>query len=62
MKQCNLPLTGRGVVDLVITDLAVFQFEASTLYLRELAPGILVDEIRAKTEAAFEVARGLKAA
>jgi 3-oxoacid CoA-transferase subunit B len=62
VKQCNLPLTGRGVVDLVITDLAVFQFEASTLYLRELAPGILVDEIRAKTEAAFEVARDLKAA
>jgi 3-oxoacid CoA-transferase B subunit len=62
VKTCNLPLTGLGVVDLIITDLAVFHFDAGKLYLSELADGITVDEIRAKTEAAFDVATSLKAA
>ena len=62
VKQCNLPLTGLGVVDMVITDLAVFHIEAGKLILSELAPGVTVDEIRSKTEAAFEVGRTLKAA
>jgi 3-oxoacid CoA-transferase subunit B len=62
VKNCSLPLTGRGVVDLVITDLAVFHFDAGKCYLSELAAGVTVDEIRAKTEAAFDVARDLNAA
>ncbi|MBN8544181.1 MAG: CoA transferase subunit B [Alphaproteobacteria bacterium] len=62
VKACNLPLTGLGVVDMVITDLAVFHIEAGKLILSELAPGITVDEIRSKTEASFEVGRTLKAA
>ncbi|MFO0110175.1 MAG: CoA transferase subunit B [Alphaproteobacteria bacterium] len=62
VKACNLPLTGLGVVDLIITDLAVFHFDAGKLYLSELAGGVTVDEIRAKTEAAFDVAASLKAA
>jgi 3-oxoacid CoA-transferase B subunit len=63
LKACNLPLTGKGVVDLLITDLAVFRIDAkSGAELIELAPGITVDEIKAKTEAPFRVAGALKAA
>ncbi|MFN8929321.1 MAG: CoA transferase subunit B [Alphaproteobacteria bacterium] len=61
VKNCNLPLTGRAVVDLIITDLAVFHFDAGKLYLSEMAGGMTVDEIRNKTEAAFDVARDLNA-
>ena len=55
LKRCTLPLTGAGVVDLVITDLAVFAVDkaAATLRLLELAAGVTLDEVRAKTEAAF---------
>jgi 3-oxoacid CoA-transferase subunit B/3-oxoadipate CoA-transferase beta subunit len=55
LKRCNLPLTGAGVVDLVITDLAVFAVDkaAETLKLLELADGVSLDEVKAKTEAAF---------
>lgn len=62
VKACNLPLTGVGVVDMVITELAVFHIENGKMILSELAPGITVDEIRAKTEAKFEAATTLKAA
>ncbi|MFN7402498.1 MAG: CoA transferase subunit B [Alphaproteobacteria bacterium] len=62
VKNCTLPLTGRAVVDLIITDLAVFHFDAGKLYLSEMAGGVTVDEIRNKTEAAFDIARDLNAA
>ena len=57
VKACTLPLTGQKVVDLVITELGVFDVARgkSPLALLELAPGVTVDEVRAKTEAAFEV-------
>ena len=57
LKACSLPLTGQGVVDLVITDLGVFDVSRGKkpLTLLELAPGVTLDEVRAKTEAAFEV-------
>jgi len=60
LKACNLPLTGAGVVDLLITDLGVFDVARgkAPLKLIELAPGVSVDELRAKTEAEFEVALG----
>ena len=61
LKQCNLPLTGSAVVDLIITDLAVFTVNrhgGGGLTLIEHAPGVTVDEIRTKTEAGFEVALG----
>ena len=57
MHKCTLPLTGAGVVDLVVTDLAVFEIDkkgGKGARLIELAPGVTVDEIRAKTEASFE--------
>jgi 3-oxoacid CoA-transferase subunit B len=56
LKRCNLPLTGSRVVDLVITDLGVFEIDklgGKGMRLVERAPGVTVDEIRAKTEAAF---------
>ena len=57
LKQCTLPLTGAGVVDLLITDLAVFEIDrkGGGVTLTELAPGVSVDEVRAKTEADFAV-------
>ncbi|MBV9550227.1 MAG: CoA transferase subunit B [Alphaproteobacteria bacterium] len=55
LKSCSLPLTGKDCVDMVITDLAVFTLERgkSGLTLIELAPGVTLDEVRAKTEAGF---------
>ncbi|MBY3418338.1 CoA transferase subunit B [Rhizobium laguerreae] len=56
--SCTLPLTGSRVVDLIITDLAVFRVSRSglpLLQLIELAPGVAIDEILAKTEAEFEI-------
>ncbi|MGE5565735.1 MAG: 3-oxoacid CoA-transferase subunit B [Parcubacteria group bacterium] len=56
VKRCSLPLTGAGVVDLLITDLGVFEVNRGKgVVLTEVAPGVSVDEIKARTEAAFEV-------
>jgi len=57
VRACTLPLTGQRVVDLVITELGVFDVNRgkSPLRLIELAPGVSLDEVTAKTEAAFEV-------
>ena len=54
VKRCSLPLTGAGVVDLLITDLGVFELSGGKVRLTELASGVTLDEVRAKTEAAFE--------
>jgi 3-oxoacid CoA-transferase subunit B len=53
LKECDLPLTGAGVVDMVITDLGVFEVGEDGLHLRELAPGIDVDEVRERSDAEF---------
>lgn len=62
VKECSLPMTGLGVVDLIITDLGVFEIIPSGMQLIELADGITVEEITAKTEAPFTVALAKKAA
>ncbi len=55
LKECQLPLTGKGVVDLIITDLCVFEVGEKGLTLVEVAEGCTVEEIREKTEASFRL-------
>src|SRR5690606_942959 len=57
LKECSLPCTGTEVVDMVITNLGVFNVaRGKGMTLVELAPGVSVDEVKEKTEAAFDVA------
>jgi 3-oxoacid CoA-transferase subunit B len=59
LKRCTLPLTGAGVVDMVITDLGVFVIENEGMTLIETAPDVTIDEIRAKTDGSFSVGQGV---
>ena len=61
LHACSLPLTGKGVVDRIITDLGVFDVTADGLELIELAPDVTLDEIARKTEAKYRVAEALAA-
>lgn len=56
VPRCTLPLTARGVVDTIITELAVFRFINGELTLTELLQGATLEEVRAKTSAAFREA------
>jgi len=55
LKECTLPLTGKQCVDMIVSDLCVFTLERGKrgLTLVELAPGVTLDEVRAKTQAGF---------
>ena len=55
LKSCTLPLTGSRCIDLVITDLCVFEIDRKqgAMRLLELAPGVSLDDVKAKTEASF---------
>jgi 3-oxoacid CoA-transferase subunit B len=55
LRECSLPLTGRGVVHRVITDLAVLDVTPDGLVLRELAPGVTAREVQEKTEPTIRV-------
>jgi 3-oxoacid CoA-transferase subunit B len=55
LKKCTLPLTGKKVVDLIITDLAVMEVTPQGLKLRETAPGVTVEEVLKSTEAELQV-------
>lgn len=61
IPQCTLPLTGKRVVDMIITELCVMVMDPKTRRFRltELAPGVGVDEVKAKTSAAFDIAPDL---
>jgi len=60
IPDCTLPLTGAGVVDMIVTNLAVFQRpdKASPFRLIELAPGVSVEDVATQTTAQYEVALG----
>ena len=60
-KECTLPLTGRQVVDRLITDLAVFDFTPNGMVLVETQGNVTVEEVREKTEAPFSVVSELEA-
>jgi 3-oxoacid CoA-transferase subunit B len=60
VEECSLPLTGRGVVDRIITDIAVIDVTENGLVLIELAPGVTVDQVMAATEPPLTVADDLQ--
>ena len=55
MKRCTLPLTGLGVVKMIVTDMAVIDVTAGGLVLREIAPGITPDAVQKATEARLQI-------
>jgi len=60
MTKCTLPLTGVGVVDLIVTELAVIEVTPQGLVLREVAPGMTPEAVQKLTEAKLKVAADLK--
>lgn len=60
LRECKLPLTGKKCVHMIITDLCVFEVGENGLILNELAPGVTLQEIEAKTEAKFTASPSLK--
>jgi 3-oxoacid CoA-transferase B subunit len=60
VKKCSLPLTGVGVVDLIVTDLGVIEVTPEGLVLREVAPGVSPEDVQKATEPKLRIAPGLK--
>jgi 3-oxoacid CoA-transferase len=60
MEKCKLPITGRKVVNMLITDMAVFVFEHGHMILKEIAEGVTLEQVRAATDCEFDVVSDLK--
>lgn len=60
LKRCSLPLTGKNCIKRVITDLGLFSIEENTFVLEELAPGVSIEEIQAKTEGNLRISPNVK--
>lgn len=60
VRECTYPLTGKGCVDVVVTDLGIFQVTSQGFLLKEIAPGWTPDEVRVMTEGRLVVANPLK--
>ncbi|HEV2289584.1 MAG TPA: CoA transferase subunit B [Candidatus Acidoferrales bacterium] len=61
MKKCTLPLTGVGVVKMIVTEMAVIDVRPEGLILKEIAPGLRPEDVQKATEAQLHVAANLKA-
>jgi 3-oxoacid CoA-transferase subunit B len=59
LRRCTYPLTAQRCVNLIVTDLAVIEVDAAGLLLREIAPGVTIEEVRSLTDASFRVASNL---
>jgi len=59
LRKCDLPLTGKGVVSLIVTDMAVIKVTPEGLVLEEVAPGVTAEEVCSKTEAALRISETL---
>lgn len=59
-KECSLPLTGKGVVDTIVTDMAVIDVTPDGLFLREIAEGVSVEDVKKCTDADLKIAEPLK--
>lgn len=59
-KVCRLPITGRRVVDLLVTEMAVFEFKDDNMILIEIAEGISIEKIKASTDCNFIISPNLK--
>jgi 3-oxoacid CoA-transferase subunit B len=60
LRQCNLPFTGIGVVDMIVTELAVIDVTPEGLVLREVAPGVTPEAVQKLTEPKLRIAENLK--
>jgi 3-oxoacid CoA-transferase subunit B len=60
LRACTLPLTGVGVVNMIVTELAVIEVTPEGLLLREVAPGVTAEDVQKQTEATLRVAPDLK--
>src|SRR5262249_1426211 len=60
LKKCTLPLTGLGVVDLIVTDMALIEVTEKGLLLKEVAPGVTVGQVKAATEADLRVVDSIR--